>query len=232
MSFTIKVEHNIKQFTRNLTRLEKKSVPLAAAKALTFTAERVQKQMSELTVQAFKNPTRFTRNAFRKTSARPSSLEAMVYLKDIHAFRDHYLAVHVTGGNRPMRRSEERLGFYFAISKHSSRKRLTRGVIQKILADVGGFGRYAGDAANTKTKAQGGAKKIKYFIRGQVGRRIVYEKFGRGGKLVRPILVEIRKPKYRVRLPLYKVAQATYRIHFEKLFHKQLQRELNRALHN
>ena len=229
MSFSISIEDNLKQVQRQLTRLERQSIPIATAKALTFTAERAQKALADTTRQVFKRPSRFTQNAFRKRSATVRNLESQVFLKDISAFRDHYLQVHIDGGRRPMRRSEKRLGFYFALSKSAARSSLTRGVISKILADVGEFGRYAGDAANTKIKAAGGKKRIKYFIRGNPGRRIVYEKFGRGGKQIRPILVEIREPRYRKRLPFDTIVRAQVRLHFNRLFTKQLAREVKRT---
>ena len=227
--FSINISHNIKQVQKQLTRIERQSVPVATAKALTFTAERAQKELSNTVRQVFKKPKKFTQNAFRKTSATTRNLESSVFLKDIHAARDHYLQIHIDGGVRPMRRSEERLGFYFAISKAAGRATLTRGVMTKILADVGGLNRYAGDASNTRTKAQGGKKAIKYFMRGSPGNRIVFQKFGRGGKSIRPILIEIKRPRYRKRFPFDKIVKAQVRLHFTKLFHKQLQREIKRS---
>lgn len=226
MTLHINIEDNIKDVERHLNRIERQHIPLATAKALTFTAERAQKKVAETTRQVFKNPTRFTQRAFRKTSATPRRLEATVYLKDISAVRDHYLEVHTRGGGRPKTRTEQRLGGYFVRSRHTKRQRFTRGVMSKILADVGGFNRTSGDAANTMPKAAGGKKRIRYFMRGAPGHRIIYEKLGKHN--IVPVLVEVKPPRYRVRLPFNKIVKSQVRLHFRKLFHRQLSAAIKR----
>lgn len=226
----ISVRDNVREAGRYLDRVRKQAVTRAAAKAITFTAERGQKDTEALIPQVFSNPTPFTRRAIRKTTARPSQLEAMVYIKDLSLTRDHYLVVHTTGGGRQQKPSERRLGWYWVTSKYAETNRygnLTRGTMSKILADVGALNQYAGDAQNTKGKRQGGRGKTYFMQRMPDGRRIVFKRVGRTAV---PWLVEVlKRPSYRVRLPLERTVVASVNRNFVPLFNQQLARELEKV---
>ena len=219
----------LKQIRRRL-HAGQNAIPLASAKALTFTAERAQKRVTQFIPQVFSNPTPFTRRSIRKTSARPSRLEAQVFFKDISLTREHYLAPQVRGGSRPQKPAEKRLGGYWVPGKEARRNKygnLTQGTWSKILADVGRFGLRTGDAANTLTRRQGGTKRILFFMRRHKnGKRIIYKKVG---KRIVPWLIEVTRPRYRRRLPFSRIVTTVMTQQYGRLFDKAMQRELAKA---
>ena len=226
---TISVRTDIKDATKYLHGVARKAIPIATAKALTFTAEKAQQEVTRLIPEVFSNPTPFTRNSIRKTTATVSRPEAAVLLKDISLARPHYLLPQIYGGRRPLKRAEKRLGGYWVPGKDAKRNQygnLTQGTWSKILADVGRLGLFTGDAANTKRKSLGGKKNIQYFMRRseKTGRRIIYRVFA--GKRIIPWLVEIGPPHYGVRLPFERIVRNVASQRFDGIFEKQLRREL------
>ena len=224
----IDVRADVKEATRYLNGIQKRAVPIATAKALTFTAERAQKAVTRLIPQVFSNPTPFTRRAIRKETASPNNLHAAVLIKDLSLTQDHYLVVQTdlrTSGRRPKKRHEKRLlGGYWIIGKNAKTNRygnLTRGTYSKMLADVGGFSQRTGDAANTSRK-----RKL-YFIIGNKPRRIIMKRVNKS--TVTPWLVEVSgAPSYGRRLPMNRVTQNMVRTQFRRLFDKAIAREVAR----
>jgi len=205
----------------------------ATAKALTFTAERAQRRVTKFIPQVFDNPTPFTRKSVRKTTANvlaQGPMSVNVYFKDISFARRHYLEPQVAGGTRPQKRAEKRFGGYWVPGKDARLNKygnLTRGTWTKAIADIGKFNMYTGDAANTLTRAQGGKKRIQYFVRRHSnGKRIIYKKV-RGGII--PWIVEVSRPRYRVRLPFAKIVRVVMAKEYGPLFDKAMQRELAKA---
>jgi len=209
----------------------------ATAKALTFTAERAQRRVTKIIPRVFDKPTPFTRKSVRKTTANVLArgpLSSNVYFKDIRAndlFGEmHYLQPQVAGGTRVQKRAEKRLGGYWVPGKDARLNKygnLTRGTWNKALADIGKYGQFTGDAANTLTKAQGGTKRILYFLRRHKnGRRVIYKKVR---KRIIPWMVEVSRPQYRVRLRFRKIVTKVAAKEYGPLFDKAMQRELAKA---
>ena len=232
MSFNIDVRSDIKEVTRYLNRVQRKVVPLATAKALTFTAERLQKHHTKLIPQIFSNPTKTTRNAVFKTSATPNRLTSSVFVKDVRG-ELNWLLHHIEGGPRKQKGSERRtrLGLWTAAGKNAPRNKfgnIPRATYAKMFADAQLAGGFTGDYANTKTKRAGGTKAIKFFAgRTRSGKRAIYKKVGgkRNPRII-PMLVEVRKPRYRKRWPFNKINNSMSKRLFPELFRKQLNREL------
>lgn len=215
---------------RKRIKLSHEAIPRASAKALTFTAERAQKQVTKFIPQVFDNPTPFTRRAIRKTFAKVRKLSADVFLKEQKHTNSHYLSPQIHGGGRPQKRAEKRLGGYWVPGENAKRNRygnLTAGTWSKILADVGRFGLRTGDASNTLARRQGGTKRILYFMRRHKnGKRVIYKRLR---KKIVPWLVEVRRPHYRRRLPFPKIVSTVMRQQFGRLFDKALTREMDRV---
>jgi hypothetical protein len=230
----INVRVDTKQLTRSLKLIQKRHIPMATAKALTFTAERIEKANKKIIPQIFSNPTKVTRNSVWKQPATPNRLYARVFIKDVRG-EEKWLMHHVKGGARKKKGSERRgrIGDWTAMGKNAPRNQygnITRARYSKMFADVQRAGLYSGDYASTKTKAQGGTKKIKYFMRkGKGGKNVIYMKSGRGGKKITPMLVETKQPTYRKRWPFYKIARSVYKREYDRLFSKQLAREIKKA---
>jgi len=194
----------------------------ATAKALTFTAERAQRRVTKIIPRVFDKPTPFTRKSVRKTTANVLArgpLSSNVYFKDIRA-NDLFGEMHYL----------QRLGGYWVPGKDARLNKygnLTRGTWNKALADIGKYGQFTGDAANTLTKAQGGTKRILYFLRRHKnGRRVIYKKVR---KRIIPWMVEVSRPQYRVRLRFRKIVTKVAAKEYGPLFDKAMQRELAKA---
>lgn len=215
---------------RAKVRGAQQALPIATAKALTFTAERAQNKATKMIPQVFNQPTPFTRRAVRKTSATPRRLYSEVLIKDLSATRQHYLLPQIRGGKRPQGRAEKRLGGYWVPGREARRNRygnLTKGTWSKILADLQLFGLRTGDAANTLTRRQGGKKRILYFMRRHSnGKRVIYKKLGK--KRIVPWLIEVSEPRYHVRFPFPKVVSVTMRAEYPAIFDRVLTREVER----
>lgn len=84
-----------------------KQVRYAAAVALTRTAREVAAAEQEEIGKVFDKPTPFIKRAVGFTSATKATLTARVFVKDR---QQRYLLPHITGGSRPLKPFEKRLG--------------------------------------------------------------------------------------------------------------------------
>jgi hypothetical protein len=235
MPVNINVKADIKEATRYLSRVQRKVVPVATAKALTFTAERVQKEQTRIIPQIFSNPTRTTRKAVYKTTATVAKPTVFVGIKDVRG-ENRWLEHHITGGARPKKGSERaggrgRLGAWTAMGRDAKKNKfgnIPRATYAKMFADAQLANAFSGDYSSTKTKAAGGTKAINYFAGvTRKGRRAIYKKTGgKRNPKITPMLIEVSRPTYRKRWPFYRVGNKMARRVFPRLFNKQLDREL------
>ena len=93
---TITMKSNIAEVTRRFRDLHQEQIPLAVAKALTFTAERVRDAEKREMQRVFDRPTPFTLNSLYLRGATPARLESRVWFKDLR-FKKHYLLQQVKG---------------------------------------------------------------------------------------------------------------------------------------
>lgn len=101
--FTINVSSNVRQWSREFQDKYRNQLPFATAKALTNTAQDIQREITRHLPDIFEKPTPFTQRAIGYQRATKRELTALVFVKDIQAA---YLGLQVTGGERrPKRRA-------------------------------------------------------------------------------------------------------------------------------
>jgi len=93
----INVGVDVKQFTRQLNKIQRKQIPFAAAKALTLTAKDATKQLGVDVEKDLHKPVGFTKRGFGFKGANKKNLTALVFAKDLQA---KYLKYAVYGGTR------------------------------------------------------------------------------------------------------------------------------------
>lgn len=82
---SISVEADVKKVTKDLSSLAYEQVPFGTAFALTSLAKRIRDAETKALSSVFDRPVPFTLGAFGVISARKSTLEAIVFAKDIQA---------------------------------------------------------------------------------------------------------------------------------------------------
>lgn len=209
-------------------------IPKAVAQSLTFTAERVQSDLSNMMHMVFDNPTRFTLNSVYKTSATVQSMTAQVRLKDEAAGGTpaaKYLQAQIVGGKRGMKgveRALQRNGFItgnqFLVpgddAPLNSYGNLPRGQIVKALSNVKGQIDSTANTASAKAKARQKRSGKQYFW--MPGKGI----FWRQSKSLRSFLIVANKPDYQPRFDFFGIAQRSVAQHLPE----QVQRSIDRVL--
>lgn len=104
---TIDVKSNFKDVEAAYARAASQ-VPFALARALTKTGQDVKAAQQAEIVKVFDRPTPYTRNAVYLSPATKQRLKAEVWLK-WGSRPDHYLLPQISGGDRPLKRFEQRL---------------------------------------------------------------------------------------------------------------------------
>lgn len=213
----IDVRVDVKQATKYLSRVQRRVIPIATAKALTFTAERAQKAVTALIPQVFSKPTPFVRRSIRFIPASVRKLQSSVYIPNPSVEKVLLVQSDLrTTARRPKKATEIKLlGSYWVIGKQARKNvfgNLTRATYRKILSDV----------RNGPTTKRG------YFMIGEKPRRLIMKRVSRIRSV--PWLVEVdRPPVYGRRLPMNRVTQRTVKTQFPRLFDKAVARELGRV---
>lgn len=236
-----RVEDNIPEVMRYLTEVERKVLPRAHAKALTFTAEEVERAEMQAMNQAFDGMTKWTMNALAKKSATEASQEASVFMKDTWSASvpaSNYLTPHIRGGGRLMKKSERSLqragllgnaGYWVpgAGANLDALGNIKGGEIRRILSQV-----KAGERHNWQT-----AKSRKRQTRKGVGQHFIPRPGSKlrpgvyrreAGRRIVPVLIFVNQVNYRKRFDFYGVAEKTAARMFPEKWAKSLDRELMR----
>lgn len=237
-----------RKLTRDLHLWQKQVVPLAQAKALTFTAKHgVQPELVREMNRVFDRPTRFTLNATYLKPATVQKPEAWVGIKD-HASKAipaiKWLAPQIFGGNRGPKRSEQLLrskgilaanefivpGAGARLDAHGN---MSRGQMQQILSRVGASFDPLVNAYGKVSKVRGsqfGARETYFAVttpRGALSQRGIYRRVMMGNQSrVEPVLIFVKRPRYRVRFKFFRIAEQTFILRYPL----QLKIELERAL--
>jgi hypothetical protein len=186
--FTLKVRTDVSQVLAALTNLER-GAPYAMATALTKTGQDIKRAETDAMASNFSSPTPYTMRALYLESAHRNRLQARVWLKDGNK-PEHYLLPQIEGGNRPIKRFEQRLRMlgYMAADERAvpgtavqldAYGNMSRGQIVKILSQL----RTAvvqGDFSNQSNSPRSRAKRAitAYFVsRGEGSQRA-----GRAGR--------------------------------------------------
>lgn len=233
------------KLTKDLQLWQKQTVPLAIAKALTFTGKAIQRELVAEMGRVFDRPTRWTLNSTYLKPATPQRLEALIKLKD-EAFKSlpamRWLGPQVFGGGRDPKRSEQLLrakgilrGDEFIVPGAGARLdaygNLSRGQMQQILSRVGASRDPLQRAQGRVSRVRGQAYGETYFAvtvpRGRLTRRGIYRRvvFG-SGSAVEPVLIFVKRPRYRRRLRFFDIVEQV----FQTRYPLQLKYELELAI--
>ncbi|MFJ7884653.1 hypothetical protein ACIQYF_14340 [Pseudomonas sp. NPDC096917] len=240
----LEMRDNIDKIVRDIRGLAPNKVPMAAAKALTFTAERVQLAETAEIARVFDRPTRWTLNSIYKRGASPTRLFARVWVKNESSSgiaASKYLPVHMDGGSRPHKRFEKALIHYglmpadmYAVPGRRARMdgsgNISRGEIMQILSALGAAERVSGFMANRTARSKRRNRNAPDYFAGRPGNGTgplgIWQRVGSGA---RPILIFIKRPTYRRRFDFYGVADRVAAAEFEPLFRRALAREMGRG---
>jgi hypothetical protein len=238
---TIDVRHNFSAVQRAMDAIGKQA-RFATAGALTRTAQTAKREIERDMARVFDRPTAYTLNALRIRSATASRLEAMVWVKDDAGKgtpATKYLTPQIFGGSRGVKRFERALtrigilpdgmktvpGEAAPIDAYGN---MQRGEIVRILAYFQAFGQQGYSAnmpqARRDKLARGTRKRygFEYFVVRQGARNLrpgIWKRVQTGfGKSIKPIVIFVREPAYRKRLPFFETAQRVIDRDFGKEF--------------
>lgn len=237
--FQVKVRGNAADVIAEMLAISKDKAPLATAKALTFTAERVRDALQGEIEKVFDRPTPYTRRSLYLRTASPQRLSAMVKIKDAWGSSGtpavKYLFAQVMGGRRTHKRFEQALIHYglmpanmYAVPGDRAAVdgygNIRASLIVQILSALGAAERFLGYMANrTKRSAKRGKKKD-YFVgrpgngQGPLG---IWQRVAGGA---RPIIIFVKAPSYRQRLDFYGIAERVATQQFPIIHAEQLRK--------
>jgi len=171
--------------------------------------------------KAFSSPTKFTKGAVQVKKASKSKLATVIGIgSGVRTGkkgdpRSSYLAPHINGGGRSQKRIEKSLFRGLSESSGANMWAPARG------EKLNKFGNMP--KARQLAIAKGAMNKgkdlhnRKFFVRG----RGIYERYGRGLKNIKPVVVFFNAAKYRKRLEFYEPVKDLYAKEFNKTFHTQ-----------
>ncbi len=223
MTVQINVKHDINVAMRRLSN-QQKEVSYAASRALNDTAFAARAELQKTIRAVFDRPTRWAQNAPWVEKAKPKKLSAWVSLDNWRRASSQYtyLIPEIEGGPRKPKRSEILLrqrgilpGDRFIVPAAGARLdaygNISRGQMQQILAQVRAhFDPHQRTPLNRRTE---------YFHKIIGGTNGIWRRVGGG---ILPVLVFVRQPVYRKRLPFVEVTQQTVDRQWPANFSKQL----------
>lgn len=210
-------------------------IPKALAQTITFTAERVQRDLVDAMQSAFDRPTRFTLNSVRKTTATPTKLYAQVFLKDEVSQGTpaaKYLQPQIQGGSRRHKGVERNLrnrGFitnsqYMVPGDDAPLNtfgNLTGGQVTKALSNIQAHWDSSQNTASPAARKRQKRSGRQYFWMPEAG---IFWRQGKSG--LRSFMVVAGKPSYRKRFDFYGVSERSAAKHLPE----QMQRSIDRVL--
>lgn len=219
--FKMDARSNINEALRNFKDW-RVNVPLATAKALTFTGQAVQAAEKQEMPRVFDRPTPFTLNSLYLKPATWADLSVRVFFKDLR-WKAHYLVPQVEGGNRPLKRFEQMLqsrglmpvGMFAVPGSRAdidAYGNMSRGQLVKILSALNALPEtgYLANRSAASAARRARSKKPKALTNYFVGRPTpkdpigVWERVGKTG--LRPILIFVKTPRYKKRFDFYGIA--------------------------
>jgi hypothetical protein len=253
----IKVQTNFASVQAALQKAASQ-VPFAASVALNATAGRAQKDVQARMRQVFDRPTPWVVNSLRVKRATKANLVAELAFKDKSSVENSRSMVepHIAGADRRYKAMEARLfraGLlptgYNAVpgggAKIDAFGNMSRGQITQLLNVLGTYTEAGYNKADARTRARlakGNAKKgvygFVYWVNPVAGagrpkhlQPGVYQRVQTGfGTSLKPILIFVKRAKYRARLPFYAITEAAAAKHFEPEFNKAFEAAMKTAL--
>ena len=237
---TITVASDLERVVGQWAAIASDQVQFATALALTKTAQEAKREIESTLAQVFDRPTPYTMKGFRLWPAIKTRLRAEVDFRDSFGKGSHardYLAPEVFGGERKAKafeRSLQRVGLLpagmaavpGAAAKIDQYGNMARGQIVQLLSYFRAFGEQ-GYSANITDKrkaalAKGNKKTrgIEYFVGRPGGGRLplgIWQRtsFGAIGSSIKPLVIFVKCPTYRVRLDVPGIAARVIRDRFE-----------------
>lgn len=216
--FQLEFSAEIAEVTKYLTTLERRQIPYATSLALNSTAFQVRKLIQQDIKTIFNQPTGYTIRQVRYRRTTKRDLRSSVFIEPPGLGRSH-LQVHIEGGIRPLKRSEQHLrmtgvlppGRFTVPSTRitNARGNITGPRMVQIISGVRGFNERGFRANITKrSKARNPGRK-QYFvakpgaIHSARTRHLGPGIYERQKKRPRPALVFTRPPVYRKRFPFH-----------------------------
>lgn len=203
-----------KPFEERLTELERQQLPFARSLAANQAAFETMGTVREAMPLFIDQPTSFTVRGVLYRKGNKQSPVAEVYLTGDAAKGtppSKYLTV-TRGGVRGQRRSERVLGRAGILSddegwvpgnwlkKNRHGNQLTGGAVVRILSQIKAFGEegfQANVTARSRARAARQGRRQRYFVsRGGRLPRGVWERYGPGGRGVRPVMLFVKLPSY------------------------------------
>lgn len=236
--FKFGVQSDMSKVIKRLDELQRRHVPFATAKALTKTAQAVQKELKTEMGRVFDRPTRFTLSSLRVKPATKANLTATVHFKDTPkgTSAGDYLKPQIHGGSRVLKRFELHLqragilapGFYAVPgqgARLNSSGNMSPGQITQILSGVKAHPDIY--ARSSKASGRRNPAPLAYFV--SRGGHLPYGVWQRIGQTVVPVLIFVREPTYKVRFKFGDVAQKTAAKHWPIEFRRALRDALATA---
>lgn len=225
------VTSNIEALSKGMVALGGKDLQTTLMFANFNTAKRVKAGVLDVMARRFDNPTKTTMNSLYIKTGSNKNPDAKVWFKDAFSHgiaADKYLQAQVFGGERRHKRFDKALiahGFMkssqYAIPVPSvldGNGNIKGGLVMKIMSGLSIAENRRGATSNAsngaRSKKKGNAKR--YFVGDVGGRRGVWENIpGRSGGRVYPVMLFADdSPKYKVRLPFFKIAENIHRAHY------------------
>lgn len=241
---TIVPRFDFSNVLRMLDDTQARQLPFATAKALTLTAKNVEKSIYDEMRSQFDRPTPMTMRSLRTKPATKRDLTAMVYLKGIElGGKNPYSMAEVighqfSGGSRTRKRIEkvfERAGLisgneYLApgeAARLDQYGNMSRGQIQQIMSQLKvGTDPYANKSASARSRANVKAAGAMFWSRGG---RLPRGVWMRNGISVKPILIVVSRPQYKIRINMQVVADKVIVRDFNRIFSTTMRDALRSA---
>jgi hypothetical protein len=236
---TLDVRSNLKGIIRQLNSFERQFVPIATAKALTFTAETVRDAEQWKMTRVFDRPTKYTIDSMWIKWATVKDPVAAVYFRDFAPKgtpAGKYLYHNIHGGTREIKASERKLapfmaghrflmpGAAIALDGHGN---IPRGEMTRILSQVKALGN--GQNQSIASKKRNRKKTGPQYFWPKPGSGLKPGIYKREGRNIKPALVFVSRAHYRPRFPFYEFGIAVARAKFPDHFDRQLAREMQKA---
>jgi hypothetical protein len=234
---TVSVKHDLDQLVRKL-KVRADQVPFATAVALTRTAQIAQARIEDAFPRVFDRPTPYTQKSLYLKPATKTRLEALIKLKDDAGKGTpaaKYLLAQIIGGKRNYKRFEMSLYLkgilpqgYYAVPGQGAQidafGNMNRGQIIKVLSALKAAERVSGFMANRTETSKKRRKNLPEYFVAPVGGHLypgVYQRFKFAmGNAIKPILVFVKPPEYKKRLPFSEIVNDTIATEFSVEFEK------------
>lgn len=227
------VQDNVIDVLRYVDQMQASVVPLALAKALTFTAEAVKDAEYAEMQRVFDKPAKYTLNSLAMKPATQSRLKAEVFFKAFGGTpASNYLTPHIRGGGRGQKRSEKALqraglmgnaGYWVpgGGAQLSPEGNIKGSRMSAILSYL----KASTDALQNRTARSSKRKRKSTWFVPPIGHRLKPGVYRREGDAIKPELIFVNAVHYQRRFHFYDLADRVARATFPDKWEKSLARE-------